>query len=530
MLELLEQEGISFTFPGRSRLLELIQKKLSKIPESLWFGEVQTTITHSLEAFVGNVDFTWLSSQRIFGAQASSPPSTAAYLMHNPIWDEDAEKYLRNVITSRKPDDYGGVSGMYPTTGFEALWIASTLLAYRPSTETLPGISSILDLTDEFYDLLDGLASGISNFAVPDADNTAKSIITRDLLGRPTSADKLLQRFEGKFHFLTYMMERHPSLTTNCNVLGAMLESPEPTKYMSQINKCANSLWFLWTRSDVLFVDKWNISVFYPIMLMSESLIRLLNFWDRGIVKPLPDGLIHNKIPLVLFQALLQTLQKQNIDGSWSPKPSREITAYTIIALANLVSLPFVSELAAQIESAIDSGRLFITTNEQIPIVEVVESQRVSDMEHSGIGNRGMFINMKKDEYFDVIAMSVTCANNLRGHFLKPDVLFNMMSLVLRVYQLNEYVEHVIGREFACATPDVKQLIDNMFEDATEEKGLDSCSSNTLNINTDGHANRHSSRFKQIPKNGFPNIQPNSITNRQADSEMSGPTTTEVWT
>ena len=58
------------------------------------------------------------------------------------------------------------------------------------------------------------------------------------------------------------------------------------------------------------------------------------------------------------------------MDGSWSPKPSREITAYTIIVLANLVFLPFVSESAAQIESAISSGRLFMTTNEQIPTVE----------------------------------------------------------------------------------------------------------------------------------------------------------------
>ena len=35
MLPLLEQDGISFTFPGRSQVLKLNQRKLSKIHESV---------------------------------------------------------------------------------------------------------------------------------------------------------------------------------------------------------------------------------------------------------------------------------------------------------------------------------------------------------------------------------------------------------------------------------------------------------------------------------------------------------------
>lgn len=47
-------------------------------------GKIQTTITHSLEAFAGNMNFTELADQLVFGAMGSSPSSTAAYLMYTP--------------------------------------------------------------------------------------------------------------------------------------------------------------------------------------------------------------------------------------------------------------------------------------------------------------------------------------------------------------------------------------------------------------------------------------------------------------
>jgi len=92
---------------------------------------------------------------------------------------------------------------------------------------------------------------------VPDADDTSKSIILRNLLGRPTSADKLVQNFEGKTHFLTYMMERHPSVTTNCNALSAILVSPEPENFIPQIEKITKYLCASWKQADIPFQDKW---------------------------------------------------------------------------------------------------------------------------------------------------------------------------------------------------------------------------------------------------------------------------------
>ena len=66
------------------------------------------------------------------------------------------------------------------------------------------------------------------------------------------------------------------------------------------------------------------------------------------------------KVMVVLFQILTRTLQQQAEDGSWGVAGSREETAYAIITLANVDSLPFVTPIATQIESAISRGRKYL--------------------------------------------------------------------------------------------------------------------------------------------------------------------------
>lgn len=124
MLEHLKEKGLVFTFPGQTLLTELNQLKLAKIHPAVWSGKVQTTITHSLEAFLGKADFSGLRDQRVCGGMGSSPSSTAAYLMSTSPWDDEAEQYIRTVLSSRHSGEIGGVPGMYPTTGFEVLWVS----------------------------------------------------------------------------------------------------------------------------------------------------------------------------------------------------------------------------------------------------------------------------------------------------------------------------------------------------------------------------------------------------------------------
>lgn len=81
--------------------------------------------------------------------------------------------------------------------------------------------------------------------------------------------------------------------------------------------------------------------------------------------------------------------------------------------------------------------------------------------------------NMKKDEYFDFIAMTCAFANNLQSSYLKTNVVFDAMTLMLRAFQLDEYVEHVIGKSFRHSVPKVKKIIENVFRsERVEEKDL----------------------------------------------------------
>lgn len=88
-----------------------------------------------------------------------------------------------------------------------------------------------------------------------DADDTAKTILTLNLLGRATSPDGMIALFEADNHFKTFALERNPSFSANCNVLIALLYAPEPRKYVAQIYKAANFLCNLWYEGEL--EDKW---------------------------------------------------------------------------------------------------------------------------------------------------------------------------------------------------------------------------------------------------------------------------------
>lgn len=132
LMTMLEKYGISFSFPGKKLLLELNQMKMAKFTPELFYGSSQTTALHSLEAFVGKVDFNRIAHQKRFGSIMASPASTAAYLMGCSAWDQEAESYLRSVITGGAGRGGGGVACAFPTTIFEVTWVRKLLCLYFP--------------------------------------------------------------------------------------------------------------------------------------------------------------------------------------------------------------------------------------------------------------------------------------------------------------------------------------------------------------------------------------------------------------
>lgn len=125
LLRLLEEQGIHFQFRGRKELVELGESKRA-IGQHLLKGTKQTTLLHSLEAFVGVLNYDDVQHYKLpNGSMLNSPASTAAYLSKASEWDTEAEGYLRMVVDQyRLKGHKGGVPTAYPTSMFELSWVS----------------------------------------------------------------------------------------------------------------------------------------------------------------------------------------------------------------------------------------------------------------------------------------------------------------------------------------------------------------------------------------------------------------------
>ena len=92
---------------------------------------------------------------------------------------------------------------------------------------------------------------------LPDADDTAKTVLTLNLLGRPTSSRSMLDHFfSSKTHRMaTYVGERNASFSANCNALRAILSSRSLGQYQAEIEALVSFLCEAWWNGDA--VDKW---------------------------------------------------------------------------------------------------------------------------------------------------------------------------------------------------------------------------------------------------------------------------------
>jgi hypothetical protein len=100
-------------------------------------------------------------------------------------------------------------------------------------------------------------------------------------------------------------------------------------------------------------------------MHIAQSLVSLLDKWDKGELPSLPEDIIHSMIPSCLEKAMERILQQQNKDGSWGTIHSREETAYAIVALANLGSHAAICDDFGRVELAIARGKQFLLENWQ---------------------------------------------------------------------------------------------------------------------------------------------------------------------
>jgi aphidicolan-16beta-ol synthase/syn-copalyl-diphosphate synthase len=127
MLSLLEKEDSSlvFEFEAKAALLKIHSAKMSRFRPAALYGPKRLTALHSLESFIGEIDFDKVKHHTVRGSMMGSPSSTAAYLLHASHWDNESEAYLRHVIQSAAGQNSGGVPSAFPSTHFECTWVSS---------------------------------------------------------------------------------------------------------------------------------------------------------------------------------------------------------------------------------------------------------------------------------------------------------------------------------------------------------------------------------------------------------------------
>lgn len=127
LLKLLEEEGHFFQFPGREHLLHVRDQKLARVSPELLYNTSPSALLHSLEAFHYRKDISYdrFAHQKVGGSMMASPSATASYLIRCNTWDDEAEAYLRLVVSNGHGQGLGGVPSAYPSTNFELTWVRS---------------------------------------------------------------------------------------------------------------------------------------------------------------------------------------------------------------------------------------------------------------------------------------------------------------------------------------------------------------------------------------------------------------------
>ncbi|KAI9041321.1 terpenoid cyclases/Protein prenyltransferase [Aspergillus affinis] len=320
-------------FPGHDALMALNRRKLARFTPQMLYMSRPTTLLHSLEAFTSRIDFDRLAHHLSGGAMLNSPSSTAAYLIYRSDWDDEAEAYLRFVILS-------------------------TLLESGFSTDQL-GQTSIEKLTGFMEEILDE-RDGVCGFApgiLPDADDTAKSIFSLNSAGRAVGCDKLIETFNAQKHFKTYDLEVTHSFSVNCNVLKAMLVAGDVIGHLDHIFTVLRYLCQNWHNGQ-------NLRPQYSMMLLGEAFALFLRRWDQaGYIDVPADLMSEHGIVSVVTQIVTRTLSSQSAtDSSWDF--STEVTAYALLTLKKLSSLPWPEGLGTRINAAINAGTQFLREHE----------------------------------------------------------------------------------------------------------------------------------------------------------------------
>ncbi|KAJ5664044.1 Phyllocladan-16-alpha-ol synthase [Penicillium longicatenatum] len=420
LLGYLEAEGIDFFFPGRDRLFTIRDQKLARFKPEFLYAPIQTTALHSLEAFIGLIDFDRVRHHKVNGSFMASPSSTAAVLMHASEWDDECEEYLHYVIQNASGKGSGGVPSAFPSTIFEITWTLSTLLkaGFALDQESLPSVQKARLLLHNTIIANEG-TMGFVPHVCADADDTAKTILVLNLLQQQVSPDAMLKAFETEHHFKTYPHERDPSFSANCNVLLALLHTNNPSQYAHQIEKATCFLHTHFLESELKVRDKWNLSPIYSWMLMTQAIARLHELWHSSQLLSLKE-LLEQDLTALLHDMAISVLYQQNNTGTWGTKSSKEETAYAVLILTYAVQFEFPDIPYIQTQTAIRDGCSVLRSDtvvgsERLWVEKVTYESEILSQAYTLAALKGAV-----DLFSEELELKAVVANGTNGHHSEP--------------------------------------------------------------------------------------------------------------
>ncbi|KAG8631511.1 hypothetical protein KVT40_000651 [Elsinoe batatas] len=402
----------STRFNAEKDLIRMNEEKLRHFDVSSLYSSRPSSALHSLEAFLGKLDFDRVGHHLYHGSMMASPSSTAAYLIGASKYEPTAEAYLSHILERTAKGSPGGIPGTFPITNFECSWITATLLRDCFAYEDLagPSLDCLIQTLEESFQA----GKGVIGFAprTADVDDTAKGLLALMSMRRPCYADPrpMINVFEREDHFTTFGSERDPSFTSNCHVLLSLLAQESNLHlYRAQIHKATKFLCdFLFYR-DGSVKDKWHMTSSYPSMLLVEAFSELLRLQEDQKLEQLLTSDEQHRVYIVLFQTCLRTLLAQ--------------TSLTESALF----LPF---LRKEKEAIFSRDGTMLTP----------------------------------DDYLDIIPYTwVICGDRISIH-TSPSLALEMMLLSMYGYQVDEFFESSAMTGHYQNGSDVKRLVDDVLQ------------------------------------------------------------------
>lgn len=287
-------------------------EKLRLIPPDALYSP-RSTVSHSLEFLGDRADRRALGrALGSNGAVGNSPAATAYYL--NTTGDSRVVPYLDACFA----DDQGSVPVLHPCETFELLWSAYHLF--------LAGVPPRLLLSTAQREVLRAelQAGGVSlssTFPIPDADDTAVSLVMLHAIDGQQDASVLKSFAQADGTFASFPYERHASVGVNTHILQAIRHVPG----YPDAEKVADRLVRYLLDTQIVgqyWLDKWHISPLYA----TAHVLAVLgdNPGDR-----------RGETAEAVRRSLEWFRQTQNPDGSWGyfNQPTLEETAYAVLAL-----------------------------------------------------------------------------------------------------------------------------------------------------------------------------------------------------